>query len=111
MLEFVGHLRRVHPELPVYKAMTVTWYVDGVAENWMSRQAEAADLLAPVGTLCYYYHSRIPPYYNDLSFVWWNGCFSETFKHMLPCLTVTSTRDLKKPLHLKYCSTLKCIGL
>ena len=25
----------------------------------------------------------------------WN-CFSETFKHLLPCLTVTSTRDLQK---------------
>ena len=42
-----------------------------------------------------YYHSRTP-YYNDSFFTWWNDCFSETFKHLLPCLTVTFTRDLEK---------------
>ena len=57
VLEFVGHLRRVHPELPVYKAMPVTWYVDEIAKKL---DVKAADLLAPVGTPCYYYHSRTP---------------------------------------------------
>ena len=44
-----------------------------------------------------YYHSRTL-YYSDLFFAWWNDCFPATFKHLLPCLTVTSTRDLENLL-------------
>ena len=57
-------LCQVHPQLPLYKAFT--WYVDGVAKKLDVKTVKVADLLAPVGTPCYYYHSRTGPAKDEI---------------------------------------------
>ena len=71
-----------------------------VIYSWMKDLSCGTDkllLLAADERYPNYYLSRTQDY-NDRFFPWWNNCFSETFnlKHLLPCLTVTSTRDLAK---------------
>ena len=64
--EFKSHvlLCQVHSQLPLYKAFT--WYVDRVAKKLDVKTVKVADLLAPVGTPCYYYHSRTGPAKDEI---------------------------------------------
>jgi len=92
--EFVGHLRRVHPSLPV-QSMAVTHM--GKTSNL---DVKAADPLADPGTPLYYYHSKTP-YYNDIFFTWWDECFAFTFRNTCPVLAVNSPKRLRELLDLE----------
>ena len=49
-----------------------------------------------------YYLGRTS-YYNYFLFMWWNYCFSETFKHFLPCLTGSLAHPLET--WINWCSS------
>ena len=77
--------------LPPEKSILHRWIIYSWIEN-LSSWTDKLLLLCCRWAIPNYYHSRTQ-YYNDLFLTWWNNCFPETFKHLLPCLTVTSTQD------------------
>ena len=93
--------------LHLFQAAFLCSYAGDLVCRRVTRKLDvrAADPLAPVGTPCYHFHSRTP-FYNNNFFTWWDECFAATnprsssFKKLLPCFNVLSSRDLQKLLAL-----------
>ena len=92
---FVGHLRRVHSNLP---PIELELTLDGKKQKV---QVKSANPLAPPGYPLYYFHGKTK-LYNDLFIQFWDKCMAPVLAIVCPWLTVTNKASLERLLNLRF---------